>query len=249
MSRKENLVDLACLVILLGCVATTCGCGRNDTTTTHKLEIDAGSVYEVIRAVQIAEEENKADTAQSAEAEAVTVIDCNKLDSTNPKHSWNEAASGDIRCKQCGIYYGMEEEVVGPPGWQESVEKLVEAQVSAYLRKDLEDLMDVVHPESPEYDKTVSMMETLFDLDLDLDIKYEITEASYNVDENAVHVSTEQVTRKLGGASRFMDNVSRCITVFRKHEGQWKAWSTKITSVEWLQIPTMTIEEVEPTAI
>ena len=67
MLRKENLVNLACLVILLGCIATTCGCGRTDTTTTHKLEIDAGSVYDVIQAVHLAEEENKADTAQSME--------------------------------------------------------------------------------------------------------------------------------------------------------------------------------------
>lgn len=103
---------------------------------------------------------------------------------------------------------------------------------AAVTEEDVSIAMETVHPDSPLYKSTERALAQVFALDLDLENEFEITNVLS--DEDTLRVDMILSTRKVGGDSPFMDNELTTTQVLRKHDGEWKIWSSEIVQMTWL---------------
>lgn len=121
-------------------------------------------------------------------------------------------------------------------------QNVLSANVTALSNEDWEAAMETIHPQSIFYETTKLHAQQVCDLDLDLDAEFEVLYAAYSSEEDAVHADIKVRTRKVGGASTFLDNELTTTQVLRQHNGQWKIWSTEFVHFEALEDDYQAIE-------
>lgn len=110
-------------------------------------------------------------------------------------------------------------------------EGVIKANAEFMNEKNLKGMMSTIHPESPNYPAVESMAERIFKL---YDLKYTI-ESIKVLEENNDEAKVEyiQLTKKIKGPE-FKDNRTIGIHTLRKDGNSWKIYSTKMTSITFI---------------
>jgi uncharacterized protein YchJ len=109
---------------------------------------------------------------------------------------------------------------------------LVRSQEAAFKREDIDGVMATIHPESPLAAATKDLLSRVRDA---YDFKITITELTVeSITSEEARVAFVQVTEKTNGP-QFRNNRLRGIHIFRRYEGQWRFFDTKIGKVDYLE--------------
>jgi hypothetical protein len=110
-------------------------------------------------------------------------------------------------------------------------ESVIKANAEFMNEENLEGAMSTVHPKSPSYSMTESMMKQIFER-YDLNYKIESIKVLEQTDKEA-KVEFVQVTTKIKGPN-FKNNKTTGIHTLRKDGNSWKVYSTEMTNVDFL---------------
>jgi uncharacterized protein YchJ len=110
-------------------------------------------------------------------------------------------------------------------------ESAIKANASYMNEEDIEAAMNTVHPQSPTFTATESMMKQIFER-YDLNYKIENIKVLEKNDKEA-KVEFTQITKKLKGPD-FKNNKTTGIHTLRKDGDSWKVYSTEMVNVEFL---------------
>jgi hypothetical protein len=109
---------------------------------------------------------------------------------------------------------------------EEGVRDTLRKQERALENDNLDGYMDTMHPESPVYDSTKRSTRQLMDrYDMDLDLTID----SVTIDDDTADAEVTQVTRVEQSSSDFPIE-SEMTHELRTHDGEWKVYSSTITS-------------------
>jgi len=101
---------------------------------------------------------------------------------------------------------------------------VLQENLKAMEREDIEGVMATVHPETPEFEATRSVIEQIF---AKYDLKYELREMkAVSATDREVKVSYVQKTQRTGGADDLPDNIAEGIHTLKKDGDQWKLLRT-----------------------
>lgn len=115
---------------------------------------------------------------------------------------------------------------------EEAVRKVIFQNAESMNTEDAELYMETIHPESPLYDATEKMVQTLFD---QYDLKVTLKDVKVEkIEDDLAEVLVVQETRKLAGGE-FQDNKVETRNVLKLHEGKWKFFSSQIVTSEILK--------------
>jgi len=110
--------------------------------------------------------------------------------------------------------------------------QVVQDNVRALEKKDMEAVMSTVHPKSPSYASMRGVMGDMFKV---LDLKCTLSDlkvVNSSVDE--AQVSFVQKTEKVGGSGNFVGNVVEGVHTLRPDNGKWKIYWTVQSKVSGL---------------
>lgn len=110
-------------------------------------------------------------------------------------------------------------------------ESVIKANAAYMNEEDLKAAMSTIHPESPSYPATESMMKQIFDR-YDLNFKIGSIKVLEQKDNDA-KVEFTQVTKKIKGPD-FKNNKATGIHTLKKDGSSWKIYSTEMTNIEFL---------------
>lgn len=114
---------------------------------------------------------------------------------------------------------------------EDAAKEVIYQNAESMNNEDTELYMSTIHPESPLYSATASMVQNLFD---QYDLQVTIREVRVEkVDEENAEVFVVQETRKLAGGD-FTDNKVETRNILKLHEGKWKFFSSQIIKTEIL---------------
>lgn len=110
-------------------------------------------------------------------------------------------------------------------------ESVIKANAAYLNDENIEAAMNTVHPKSPSYPATESMMKQIFER---YDLSYKI-ESIKVLEQNDKEVKVEftQITKKLKGPE-FKNNKATGIHILKKDGDSWKVYSTQMVNVEFL---------------
>ncbi len=109
---------------------------------------------------------------------------------------------------------------------------LLEANLAANNKEDLDAVLATLHPKSPGYPMTKQMSSSLFE---QYDLDYKLTSFRYvgrDADYAIVRCS-QDTTKKAGG--EFRNNTMDAMHIFRKEGKDWKMWTTAILEVKYVE--------------
>ena len=110
-------------------------------------------------------------------------------------------------------------------------ESVIKANAAHMNEENLEAAMNTIHPKSPSYPATESMMKQIFER-YDLNYKIESIKVLEQNDQEA-KVEFTQITTKLKGPD-FKNNKTTGIHTMRKDGNSWKVYSTEMVKVDFL---------------
>jgi len=110
-------------------------------------------------------------------------------------------------------------------------ESVIKANAAYMNEENLEAAMNTIHPKSPSYPATESMMKQIFER-YDLNYKIESIKVLEQNDQEA-KVEFTQITTKLKGPD-FKNNKTTGIHTMRKDGNSWKVYSTEMVKVDFL---------------
>ncbi len=104
--------------------------------------------------------------------------------------------------------------------------------LEARQSEDMDRLMDVIHPESPNYQTFRQQMIPLFD---NYDLEYELLSFRFiGLSDGYALVRTRHRTIKNRGPA-FQDNDVDLIQVYKKDGDRWKYWSKAVLEINHIQ--------------
>lgn len=110
-------------------------------------------------------------------------------------------------------------------------ESLIKANAEYLNKEDFDGAMSTIHPQSPSYATTESLIKKIFER---YDLNYKIESIKIlEENDNEAKVEFTQVTKKIKGPD-FKDNRATGIHTLRMDGDSWKVYSTEMTNIEFL---------------
>ena len=110
-------------------------------------------------------------------------------------------------------------------------ESVIEANAKYMTQENLDEVMNTIYKDSPNYASTESMIKTLFDR---YDLSYKINSMKVTEEtQNEAQVQFVQETVKISGPE-FKNNRVTGIHTVKKDGDSWKIYSTQIKDVKYL---------------
>lgn len=110
--------------------------------------------------------------------------------------------------------------------------KVVEDNVHAVEKKDVEAVMATIHPKAPSFGSTREIVGEMFKV---LDLKCSLSDLNVvTASPEEARVGFTQKTEKTGGTGEFQNNIVKGVHILRPDEGKWKIFNTVQTSVTGL---------------
>lgn len=121
--------------------------------------------------------------------------------------------------------------IAGDENIKDSLKSVVQKSFKMANAEDLEGYMDLMHPNSPSYQRTRRVTQQLMDR---YDLNYELISFEY-VGTNGKYqlARVEQKTTNKSDAA-FRDNNTVNLWAFRKDDQKWKSWNTMLLEREFL---------------
>ena len=115
---------------------------------------------------------------------------------------------------------------------EDAVKAAVNLNAESMNEESIDLYMNTIHPESPLYDATENMVQTLFE---QYDLKVTLKDVKVEkIEDDLAEVLVVQQTRKLAGGE-FQDNEVETRNVLKLHEGKWKFFSSQILKTSVLE--------------
>ena len=115
---------------------------------------------------------------------------------------------------------------------EDAVKAAVNLNAESMNEESIDLYMNTIHPESPLYDATENMVQTLFE---QYDLKVTLKDVKVEkIEDDLAEVLVVQQTRKLAGGD-FQDNEVETRNVLKLHEGKWKFFSSQILKTSVLE--------------
>ncbi len=112
--------------------------------------------------------------------------------------------------------------------------QIIFRNASCFETKNLDAYMDTLSPDCNGREKIRELSRHLMDTNLVLTIDITRFEILPGGTDKLVRIRCSQLTKKVGGATRFVDNELRAIHTVVKTEDGWKICETKILSIDML---------------
>ena len=101
--------------------------------------------------------------------------------------------------------------------------------IDAMNKEDLDAYMRDIHPLSPAYAGTKTVLKQLF-VNYDLEVTH-MGMKPLLIDEKHFIIKGTQKTVKVKGDAPFQDNIVEALHVYKKHDGKWLLWSSMILEI------------------
>jgi len=137
------------------------------------------------------------------------------------------AGSGDIAAAAQRI---VQEENQKFSKYQDAVQ-LLHRNASTFESKNYDAYMDTLSPDCAGRELTEDVIQMLDNLDLDLNVDIVSFEVLPGGTDTQVDIECVQITEKVGGRSRFVDNEMHSVHTVVKTEDGWKIQKSKILSI------------------
>ena len=113
-----------------------------------------------------------------------------------------------------------------------ALRKVVDANLAASNREDIDAILATLHPKSPGYAATKQMTSVLIE---QYDLEYKLNSFRYvgRDADYAIARCSQDTTRKAGG--EFRNNTVDVMHIFRKDGKDWKLWTTAILDVKYAE--------------
>ena len=116
-----------------------------------------------------------------------------------------------------------------PQSVEDSLNEMMESQIVAMNKEDVDAYMETIDPDSPAYAPTKESMKKLFDL-YDLDAKLNSFELVSEKEDEA-QIRTKITTLKIKGPA-FTDNKVTASHTVKKKDGKWLVVASEIENIE-----------------
>lgn len=110
--------------------------------------------------------------------------------------------------------------------------QVIEDNVHAVEKKDVEAVMATIHPKAPSFGSTREIVGEMFKV---LELKCSLSDLKVvTASPEEARVDFIQKTEKIGGSGEFQNNIVKGVHILRPDEGKWKIFNTIQTSVTGL---------------
>jgi hypothetical protein len=140
------------------------------------------------------------------------------------------AGSGDIAAAAQRL---VQEENKKFSKYQDAVQ-LLHRNASTFESKNYDAYMDTISPDCAGRELTKDVIKMLDNLDLDLKVDIVSFEVLPGGTDSMVQIECVQLTAKVGGRSRFVDNEMQSVHTIVKTADGWKIKKSKILSIHML---------------
>lgn len=132
-----------------------------------------------------------------------------------------------------GIGAELKAQAVAQPaadtGPAEALRKAMEANCQANEKENLDDALATIHPQSPTYETTRQISSKLFEA---FDLKYELKSFRYIGSDETYAVGRARIRASSSDPTKFRNNETDLMVVFRKEKDAWKIWSQSILEIK-----------------
>ena len=113
------------------------------------------------------------------------------------------------------------------------IEDVVKTNVHAMSKRNVNLVLDTIHPESPLVESSKDMLTYIF---ARLQLRYTLQQIEVkDVEPGEAKVEVLQVTQKLSGNAAFRDNRIRLLHTLRRDGQKWKIFSSEALMIEYLR--------------
>lgn len=113
------------------------------------------------------------------------------------------------------------------------IEDVVKTNVHAMSKRNVNLVLDTIHPESPIVESTKDMLTYIF---ARLQLRYTLQQIEVKeVEPGEAKVQVLQVTQKLSGNAAFRDNRIRLLHTLKRDGQKWKIFSSEALMIEYLR--------------